>query len=79
MTTKDKNPHGYGADLQRDKPPEEMVLYEIIEPHICKITLNRPERRNAILTPDMNYELLAKFQQAQDDDSVKVIILAGEG
>jgi len=79
MTTKNDNPHGYGADLQRDKPPEEMVLYEIIEPHICKITLNRPERRNAVLTPDMNYELLAKFQQAQDDDSVKVIILAGEG
>ena len=44
------NPKGYGTDLKADKPPEEMVLYEIVEPHICKITLNRPDRRNAILT-----------------------------
>ena len=58
---------------------ETLVLYEMVEPHICRITLNRPHRRNAILSPDMN-ELLAKYlEQAQDDDEVKVVILAGNG
>ncbi len=70
---------GYGHGLEADKPPEEMVLYEIVEPHIAKITLNRPERRNAILTPEMNIELDKKMEMAQDDDSVKVIILAANG
>ena len=78
--TSDKsNPRGYGQELDADKPPDEMVLYEIVEPHICQITLNRPERRNAILTPEMNIELARKFEMAQDDDDVKVIILAGNG
>jgi enoyl-CoA hydratase len=55
------------------------VLYEVVEDHICKITLNRPARRNAIASPDMN-ELLAEFlERAQDDDRVKVVILAGAG
>lgn len=73
------NARGYGTDLQNDKPAEEMVLYEILEPHIAKITLNRPERRNAILSPEMNIEMAKKFEMAEDDDSVKVIILAGNG
>ena len=58
---------------------QNMVLYEIVEPHIARITLNRPHRKNAILTPVMNVELNERLEQAQDDDSVKVIILAGAG
>lgn len=55
------------------------VLYEVVENHICKITLNRPERRNAIVTPIMN-DLVAEFlERAQDDDQIKVIILCGAG
>ncbi|MES2986373.1 MAG: enoyl-CoA hydratase/isomerase family protein [Pseudomonadota bacterium] len=55
------------------------VLYEVVEDHICKITLNRPARRNAIVSPDMN-ELLAEYlERAQDDDQVKVVILGGVG
>jgi len=55
------------------------VLYEVVEDHICKITLNRPERRNAIAVPDMS-ELLAKYlEQAQDEDRVKVIVLRANG
>ncbi|RJG04184.1 enoyl-CoA hydratase/isomerase family protein [Noviherbaspirillum sedimenti] len=56
-----------------------MVLYEIVEKHIAIITLNRPHRRNAILTPEMNIVLQETFLRAQDDDAVKVIILAGSG
>jgi enoyl-CoA hydratase len=59
--------------------PEEMVLYDVPEPHIAKITFNRPHRRNAILTPDMNVEFARKLRMAEDDDDIKVIILAGEG
>src|SRR3954447_25408629 len=59
--------------------PEDMVLYDVVEPHIARITFNRPHRRNAILTPDMNIEFAKKLQRAEDDDDIKVIILAGAG
>lgn len=55
------------------------VLYEVVEDHICKITLNRPHRKNAILTPGMNELLLDAFARAQDDDEVKVIVFGGVG
>ena len=42
------------------------------------ITLNRPEKRNA-LNPQMVSELKDAFLWAQLDDSVKVIVLKGEG
>ena len=59
--------------------PEDMVLYEEVERHIVRLTLNRPHRRNAILTPDMNDRLKVLLEQAQDDDDVKCVILAGAG
>jgi enoyl-CoA hydratase len=63
-----------------ERPPEtDMVLYEVIDEHIARITLNRPHRRNAILMPDMNIELHEKFEAAQDDDAIKVIVLAATG
>jgi enoyl-CoA hydratase len=55
------------------------VLYDVVEDHICKITLNRPHRKNAILTPGMNELLLEAFARAQDDDEVKVIVFGGVG
>lgn len=55
------------------------ILYEVIDGHIARITLNRPHRKNAILTPDMNDMLSAAFTRAQDDDEIKVVILAGAG
>lgn len=55
------------------------ILYEVIDGHIARITLNRPHRKNAILTPDMNDMLSAALTRAQDDDEIKVVILAGAG
>lgn len=55
------------------------ILYEVVENHICKITLNRPHRKNAILTPDMNELLVDAFARAQEDDEVKVIVFGGVG
>ncbi|MDD5191051.1 MAG: enoyl-CoA hydratase/isomerase family protein [Dehalococcoidales bacterium] len=55
----------------------EAVLYEVKE-NICTITMNRPEKRNAL-----NYQLLndidAAFKAAEDDPEVRVVILAGAG
>jgi len=64
---------------QREPPPDDMVLYDVVERHIAKLTLNRPERRNAILMPEMNRQLTERLDMAQDDDDIKVIILAGAG
>lgn len=54
------------------------IRYETVQPHIARITLNRPESRNA-QTPEMLYELNDAFDLAARDDETKVIILAAEG
>lgn len=55
----------------------EDIRYEKAE-GIAKITINRPERRNAFrpLTVD---EMRRALQEARDDASIGVIILTGEG
>lgn len=72
-----------GQDIPggEDAPGEQSdkVLYEVIEDHICRITLNRPERRNAIIVPEMSDLLASCLERAQDDDRVKVVILAASG
>ena len=55
------------------------ILYEEVADHVVKISFNRPERRNALLMPDMNALLHERIRQAEDDDNVKCIILAGVG
>ena len=54
-----------------------MVEYEV-KNRVAYITLNRPERRNAL-----SYELIAKlkeeFTQAEKDDAVKIIVLKANG
>jgi len=55
------------------------ILYDVIDGNIARITLNRPHRKNAIVTPDMNEMLADMFTRAQDDDNIKVVILAGTG
>ena len=67
------------APLDPEEDLKSCVLYEMLEPHICKITLNRPHRGNAILVPNMNELLASMLERAQDDDDVKVVILAGAG
>ncbi len=56
----------------------ETLIYEIPEPHIARIRLNRPERANAQDT-QLLYELNEAFDRAAHDDEVRVIILAAEG
>jgi len=46
--------------------------------HILTITLNRPERLNAISGP-MLHELAAKLKEANRDPDVRVVIITGAG
>ena len=56
----------------------ETIVVERPEPRIARIVMNRPEARNA-QNLQMTYDLNAAFDQAVQDDAVKVIILAGNG
>ncbi|WP_068186369.1 enoyl-CoA hydratase/isomerase family protein [Mycobacterium sp. UM_CSW] len=58
---------------------EDWVGYEVVEPHIAQITINRPERRNAILSPGMHRLFKQRLDRAEDDDEVKVVMLLAEG
>ncbi|MGY4340398.1 enoyl-CoA hydratase/carnithine racemase [Bradyrhizobium sp. LM2.9] len=56
----------------------ETILVERPEPAISRIVMNRPDARNA-QNLQMTYDLNAAFDEAVQDDAVKVIILAGNG
>jgi naphthoate synthase len=53
------------------------IFYDVAE-GIAKITINRPERRNAF-RPQTLFELANAFERARDDIKVGAIILTGEG
>jgi naphthoate synthase len=53
------------------------VIYEVGE-GIARITINRPERRNAF-RPQTLFELANAFERARDDVGVGAIILTGAG
>ena len=54
-----------------------LVIYTV-QDRIGYITLNRPEKRNA-LSGDMVTELKAAFARAEEDETVKVIVLKANG
>ncbi|XP_047254339.1 1,4-dihydroxy-2-naphthoyl-CoA synthase, peroxisomal isoform X2 [Capsicum annuum] len=55
------------------------IIYEkAVNESIAKITINRPDRRNAF-RPHTIKELIRAFNDARDDGSVGVIILTGKG
>ena len=53
------------------------ILYGV-EDAVATITLNRPERRNA-LGPETLRELLAAFDDAKHDTTVRAVVLTGAG
>ena len=55
-----------------------VVLVEKQTPQITLITLNRPERRNA-LTIELMTELTAAIEKAAADEIQRVLILRGAG
>ena len=55
----------------------ETLLYDV-EDHVSTITLNRPEKLNA-LSKELQEELRAALSEASDDDDVRVVLLTGAG
>jgi len=53
------------------------ILYQKAD-GIAKITINRPERRNAF-TPETISQLIGAFGDARDDQAVGVVLLTGAG
>ena len=58
-------------------PPYGDIRYELAE-GIAKVTIDRPEVRNAF-RPQTLFELADALRRAQDDPEVGVIVLTGEG
>lgn len=57
--------------------PYENLLYDV-QDHIATITLNRPERLNA-LSAGLRKESLEVFAEARADDDVRAVIITGAG
>ncbi len=55
----------------------EAILYDTHE-HVAVLTLNRPERLNAI-SQAIREEVHAAVQTAQDDDQIRALIITGAG
>ncbi len=66
-----------GTNKETNKETSKELLYGV-EESIATITLNRPERMNA-LTHELEAELHRAFERADADRAVRVIILTGAG
>ena len=55
----------------------ESLLYDVAD-HVATITINRPERRNALSWTVMT-EMRGAFAQAKADSQVRVVVLTGAG
>lgn len=53
------------------------VLFEV-DGHIAVITLNRPQKLNAV-TPDMADAIVAAVKECNDSDTIRCVILTGAG
>jgi enoyl-CoA hydratase/carnithine racemase len=60
-----------------DSPSDDPVLYEV-DGHVATITLNRPDRMNAISVP-MLQQLAQRLEQADLDEQVRAVLLTGAG
>ena len=55
-----------------------MIRYEVGEDHVGRITLDRPDARNA-LTVAMRDDLVDAVRAARDDDGVRCLLISGTG
>ncbi len=53
------------------------LIYEV-NGHVCTITLNRPEKKNA-LSQVLTNEIIFALEQARDNAEVRVIVMTGSG
>jgi enoyl-CoA hydratase/carnithine racemase len=55
----------------------ETLLYDVVD-GVCTLTLNRPDRLNAVNAQSIS-DLVAAFDRADADDAVRVVIVTGAG
>ena len=68
------------SEYKLEKPIEETVIVETeVKKNIARITLNRPEKHNALWPPEGFQVLADALVKTADRDDVKVIILRGAG
>ncbi len=69
-----------GLDVFMGPADYQTILYEVGGPNgaVCRITMNRPEKKNAI-NVRMALELKDAFQRVREDRAVGVVVLAGAG
>lgn len=58
-------------------PTYETLIYET-QDRVALITMNRPDKRNA-LNAELNADLLSAFQEAQADETIRAVVLTGAG
>ncbi len=80
MTTGDGAPFELHGSGWYEKPLDyEVVIYEPDhESHVAKITMNRPERMNA-LSHQLRAEIFHALKVAERDNEINVIVLKGAG
>jgi len=67
------------TDIQWTTPRTfEDITYKVSDEGIARIAFNRPEKRNAF-RPETILELAEAFRLANDDSSIGVVLLTGEG
>ena len=55
------------------------VLFEVDDQGIALLTLNRPEKLNALTSQMLDHTLPELFRQVQEDDGIRVLIITGAG
>ncbi len=80
MATEERTPFElHGAGWYKEPLDYEVVIYEPDhENHVARITMNRPERMNA-LSHQLRAELFHAIKVAERDNDINVIILKGAG
>ncbi len=80
MSTDKRAPFETHSAKWYEKPLDyEVVIYEANhESHVAKVTMNRPEKRNA-LSHQLRAEIFHALKVAEHDNDINVIILKGAG
>ena len=60
------------------EPPYELVVVDDPLPHVRRVTLNRPDKRNA-LNYQLRGELLDALRRGDEDEDVRVMVVRGAG
>ncbi|HEX3985842.1 MAG TPA: p-hydroxycinnamoyl CoA hydratase/lyase [Acidobacteriaceae bacterium] len=71
-------PHDYGNGAMGNYQDRWKTVRVDVEEGIAWVTLNRPEKRNA-MSPTLNREMIEVLQELELDDAAKVLVLTGAG